>query len=132
MKNPRLLLVDDEVLFTTNLSKLLTRRGYDVTAVNNGEQALQIVQEHEFDVVILDQQMPGMDGIAVLRNLKSTVPDLEVIMLTGHGSVEMGITGLQLGAYDFIRKPIALNDLEEKIASAFDRKVLRESKELLT
>lgn len=130
MRNPRLLLVDDEILFTTNLFKLLSRRGYEVTAVNDGERALRIVQEQEFDVVILDQKMPGMDGITALKELKKKKPDLEVIILTGYGSAESGITGLQLGAYDYITKPIRLSDLEQRIAQAFDRKLLRESNEL--
>lgn len=130
MTKPRLLLVDDEVLFTDNLSKLLTRRGYEVSAVNDSWQALRVAEEQEFDVVILDQKMPGLDGIDVLRELKSKVPDLEIIILTGHGSLEIGIAGLQLGAYDFIRKPIGLSELEEKIARAFDRRVLRRSNEL--
>jgi DNA-binding NtrC family response regulator len=130
MRSPRLLLVDDEIPFTTNLLKLLSRRGYEVTAVNDGERALRIVQEQEFDVVILDQKMPGLDGITALKELKKKMPDLEVIILTGHGSAESGITGLQLGAYDYITKPIRLSDLEQRIAQAFDRKLLRESNEL--
>lgn len=130
MTKPRLLLVDDEVLFTDNLSKLLARRGYEVSSVNDSWQALRVADEQEFDVVILDQNMPGLDGIDVLRELKSKIPDLEVILLTGHGSLEVGIAGLQLGAYDFVRKPIALSDLEERIARAFDRRVLRRSNEL--
>ncbi len=130
MRNARLLLVDDEIHFTTNLFKLLSRRGYEVTAVNDGERALRIVQEQEFDVVILDQKMPGLDGIAALKELKKKRPDLEVIILTGHGSAESGITGLQLGAYDYLTKPIQLSDLEQRITQAFDRKLLRESGEL--
>jgi two-component system OmpR family response regulator len=130
MRNPRLLLVDDEIPFTTNLLKLLSRRGYEVTAVNDGERALRIVQEQEFDVVILDQKMPGVDGITALKELKKKRPDLEVIILTGHGTYASGITGLQLGAYDYITKPIRLSDLEQRIAQAFDRKLLRESNEL--
>jgi DNA-binding response OmpR family regulator len=130
MRNPRLLLVDDEILFTANLFKLLSRRGYEVTTVNDGERALRIVQEQEFDVIILDQKMPGLDGISALKELKKKRPDLEVIILTGHGSAESGIKGLQLGAYDYITKPIRLSDLEQRIAQAFDRKLLRESNEL--
>jgi two-component system OmpR family response regulator len=126
MKKPRLLLVDDEVLFTENLLKLLSRRGYDVTAVNEGEQALRIVQEREFDVVILDEKMPGLDGIATLKELKKKKPDLEVIILTGHGSVGSALTGLEQGAYDYTTKSIQLSDLEQKIAQAFERKRLRE------
>jgi two-component system, OmpR family, response regulator len=126
MRKPRLLLVDDEVRFTANLMTILSRRGYEVTAVNDGDSALRIVQEREFDIVILDQKMPGLDGIATLKELKKKNPHLEVIILTGHGSAETGITGLQLGAYDYISKPIRLNDLEERISQAFDRKLLRE------
>ncbi len=126
MNKPRLLLVDDEIDFTTNMQKLLSRRGYEVTAVNSGSHALRIVQEQRFDVVILDQKMPGLDGIATLKELKKKTPHLEVLILTGHGSAESGITGLQLGAYDYIAKPIRLSDLEERIRQAFDRKLLRE------
>ena len=91
MRKPRLLLVDDEIPFTTNLLKLLSRRGYEVSAVNDGDSALRVVQEREFDVVILDQNMPGKDGISVLRELKRKHPHLEVVILTGYGSVDMAL-----------------------------------------
>lgn len=126
MKKPRLLLVDDEIPFTTNLLKLLSRRGYDVSAVYDGDSALQIVQEHEFDVVILDQNMPGKDGITVLRELKKKRPHLEVVILTGYGSIDSALDGFELGAYDYTTKPIQLGDLEMKIRQAFQRKMLRE------
>jgi len=126
MKKPRLLLVDDEIHFTENLEKLLSRRGYDVTAVNDGNTALGIIQEREFDVVVLDQKMPGLDGIATLKELKKRNENLEVIILTGHGTAQSGISGLQLGAYDYVSKPITLANLEERISQAFDRKLLRE------
>jgi DNA-binding response OmpR family regulator len=130
MKMPRLLLVDDEIPFTANLEKLLSRRGYEVTVANDGTHALRLVQEQEFDVVILDQKMPGLDGISTLQELKKKDLGVEVLILTGHGSVESGIKGLQFGAYDYVRKPIRLSDLEERITQAFDRKLLRESKEI--
>jgi len=126
MKRPRLLLVDDEIPFTTNLLKLLSRRGYDVSAVYDGDSALRIVQEHEFDVVILDQNMPGKDGITVLRELKKKRPHLEVVILTGYGSIDSALDGFELGAYDYTTKPIQLGDLEAKIRQAFQRKMLRE------
>jgi len=126
MKKPRLLLVDDEIPFTTNLLKLLSRRGYDVSAVYDGDSALRIVQEHEFDVVILDQNMPGKDGITVLRELKKKRPHLEVVILTGYGSIDSALDGFELGAYDYTTKPIQLGDLEAKIRQAFQRKMLRE------
>ncbi|MCX5862220.1 MAG: response regulator [Desulfomonile sp.] len=126
MRKPRLLLVDDDVPFTKNLLWLLSRRGYEVSAVNDGYSALRIVEEQEFDMVILDRKMPGIDGIATLKELKKKRPDLEVIILTGAGSVDSALNGLELGAYDYTAKPIQLNHLEEKILQAFERKLLLE------
>ena len=126
MRKPRLLLVDDEIPFAANLVKLLSRRGYEVSAVYDGDSALRIVQEHEFDVVILDQNMPGKDGITVLRELKMKKPHLEVVILTGYGSIDLALNGFELGAYDYTTKPIQLGVLEAKIRQAFQRKMLRE------
>ena len=126
MRKPRLLLVDDEIPFVENLLKLLTRRGYEVSTAHDGDSALRIVQEREFDVVILDQNMPGKDGITVLRELKKKQPHLEVVILTGYGSVDMALKGFELGIYDYTSKPIQLSDLEAKIRQAFQRKILRE------
>lgn len=126
MRKPRLLLVDDEIPFTTNLAKLLSRRGYEVSAVNDGNSALRIVEEQEFDVVVLDQKMPGLDGITTLKELKKKRPLVEVIILTGYSAVDSALDGLELGAYDYTVKPIQLKDLEEKIRQAFERKLLRE------
>lgn len=126
MRKPSLLLVDDEIPFTANLLKLLSRRGYKVSAVYDGESALRIVQEQEFDVVILDQNMPGMDGITILKELKKKKPLIEVVILTGYGSVDLALNGFEFGAYDYTTKPIQLTDLEEKIGQAFQRKMLRE------
>jgi DNA-binding NtrC family response regulator len=126
MRKPRLLLVDDEVLFTRNLQKLLSRRGYQVSTANDGQSALGSVEEDEFDVVILDLKMPGMDGITTLKELKKKKPRVEVIILTAHSSVDSAFEGIQLGAYDYAIKPIQLNDLEEKIGEAFERKLLLE------
>ena len=126
MRKPRLLLVDDEKEFAANLFKLLSRRGYEVSVVHDGDSALRVVQEREFDVVILDQNMPGKDGITVLKELKKKLPHLEVVILTGYGSVDMALKGFELGVYDYTSKPIQLGDLEAKIRQAFQRKMLRE------
>lgn len=126
MRKPRLLLVDDEIPFAANLVKLLSRRGYEVSAVYDGDSALRIVQEQEFDVVILDQNMPGKDGITVLKELKMKKPHLEVVILTGYGSIDLALNGFELGAYDYTTKPIQLGVLEAKIRQAFQRKMLRE------
>jgi DNA-binding NtrC family response regulator len=126
MEKPRLLLVDDEIPFVENLLKLLSRRGYEVSTAYDGDSALQVLQEREFDVVILDQNMPGKDGITVLRELKLIQPHLEVIILTGYSSIDKALKGCELGAYDYVAKPIQLGDLEAKIRQAFMRKMLRE------
>ncbi len=126
MRKPRLLLVDDEIPFVANLLKLLSHRGYEVSTAHDGDSALRIVQEREFDVVILDQNMPGKDGITVLRELKKKQPHLEVVILTGYGNVDMALKGFELGIYDYTSKPIQLGDLEAKIRQAFQRKMLRE------
>jgi two-component system, OmpR family, response regulator len=127
-RKAKILLVDDEVVFTTNMSKILSRRGYVVVAVNDGKSALEAIDEHEFDVVILDMKMPGMDGMTALREIKRRWPCVEVIILTGHGSVESGIQGMQLGAFDYAMKPIMINELQEKISEAFERKLIQEER----
>jgi two-component system, OmpR family, response regulator len=126
MRKPRVLLVDDDVPFTRNLVWLLSRRGYEVSAVNDGTSAIQIVEQQEFDVVVLDRKKPGIDGIATLKELKKKRPDVEVVILTGAASVDSALDGIELGAYDYITKPIQFSDLEEKISQAFERKLLRE------
>jgi two-component system, OmpR family, response regulator len=128
MRMARILLVDDEVTFTSNMSRILSRRGYDVTAVNDGESAIKTIESEEYDVAILDLKMPGMDGMATLKLMKMKRPLLEVIILTGHGSVESGIQGMHLGAFDYATKPIQIAELQEKINEALERKFIREGK----
>jgi len=125
-RKAKVLLVDDEVVFTTNMSKILSRRGFEVRAVNDGEGAVAAIEDEEYDVVVLDLRMPGMDGIAALKVMKRKRPLLEVIILTGHGSVESGVQGMNLGAFDYAMKPIQISELQEKIEEAFARKMLQE------
>ena len=125
MNKPRILLVDDEVVFANNLFKLLSKRGYDAAVVYSGADAADIVEEKEFDVIVLDMKMPGMDGIATLKEIKKKMPSVEVVILTGHGSVESGIEGMQLGAFDFLMKPVSIDDLQEKVSEAYRRKLIQ-------
>jgi two-component system, OmpR family, response regulator len=125
MKRPIILLVDDEVAFANNLLKLLAKRGYDVVVEYNGADAVKRVGEKEFDVIILDMKMPGMDGIATLKEIKKKAPLVEVVILTGHGSIESGIEGMQLGAFDFLMKPVRIDDLQEKVSEAYRRKLVQ-------
>jgi DNA-binding NtrC family response regulator len=118
----RVLLVDDEEDFVDILAQRLEVRGFDVSTALNGADALRKIASEEIDLVILDLQMPGVDGIAVLQEIKELKPLIEVIMLTGHATVETAIEGMKRGAFDFLIKPTETEELMEKINGAFNRK----------
>jgi DNA-binding NtrC family response regulator len=128
MKEATILLVDDEVVFTNNMSKLLTKRGYRVTAVNSGEGALRALQENSFDVMVLDLKMPGMNGIAVMHELSKLALSTEVLILTGHGSIDTALEAIRLGAYDYVTKPCEIAYLVSKIEAALERKTIRDKR----
>lgn len=124
----KVLIVDDEADFRETLLKRLSRRGLSVSGAESGENALERIAEESFDVVLLDMRMTGLDGIATLREIKRKKPLLEVILLTGHASLEAGIEGLRLGAFDFIVKPAELEELIRKLQQAYDKKSAHEEK----
>jgi DNA-binding NtrC family response regulator len=124
----RLLLVDDEHDFTSALKRRLDRRGLEVTVADSGEAALTLLVESPMDVVVLDVRMPGMDGLSVLARIKEQWPSVEVVMLTGHASMEVAIRGMELGAFDYLMKPVDFQDLLYKVEDAATRKKLCEEK----
>ncbi|WP_243439623.1 response regulator [Fundidesulfovibrio soli] len=124
MRTCRLLLVDDEAEFIETLGKRLARRGLTVHLANSGQQALDIIGGNELDVVVLDVKMPGMDGIEALQKIKALKPDLEVLMLTAHANVEVAMRGMELGAFDYLMKPVELDELLYKIQDANKKKCL--------
>lgn len=126
MEKFSVLVVDDEVDFVDTLVKRLKDKGLDARGVYRGKDALETLSEEEYDVCVLDVRMPGMDGIETLREMKKKRPAMEVIMLTGHGSVESGIQGLQLGAYNYVMKPVPFKDLLAQLAQAYERKVIED------
>jgi DNA-binding NtrC family response regulator len=128
MEDFRVLIVDDELDFLETILKRLKRRKIDATGVSSGKEALDLLERQPFDVVILDVRMPGMDGIETLKEMKKRRPLMEVIMLTGHASVEAGMQGMQLGAFDFVMKPADIDELLEKIRQAHERKQLHEER----
>jgi len=130
MASFRVLIVDDEEEFVETIVKRLNDRGLLAEGVMSGRQALDLMQTKDFDVVILDVKMPGMDGIETLREMKKRKPLTEVIMLTGHGSVESGIQGLQLGAYNYVMKPVPLDELLSQMNQAYERKLIEEERKL--
>jgi DNA-binding NtrC family response regulator len=130
MKGAKILLVDDEVVFTTNMSKLLTNRGYKVTAANSGDAAIQALEKENFDVVVLDLKMPGMDGLTTLKEIKKLGLFTETLILTGHGSIDTALEAIKLGAYDYLTKPCEIDDLLGKIEGAWHKKDGAEKKEI--
>lgn len=122
MSSDRILLVDDEEAFVTTLGKRLTARGLQVQTAGSGEEAVEIARQHTFDMIVLDLAMPGIDGIETLKQLLAIDPDLQVILLTGHGSIEKAVEATKLGAVDFMQKPASLPELLEQIQEASARK----------
>ncbi len=128
MRKAEILLVDDEVVFTTNMSKLLGMRGYPVTVVKNGEEALRALREKPFDVMVLDLKMPVMDGIQTLQQMGGMGLSTEVLILTGHGSMDTAFEAIEMGAYDYVTKPCEIAELVAKIEAAHARKRVKEQK----
>ncbi len=124
----RVFVVDDEEQFVSRLAERLQLRDYDVTTALSGDQALEIIAKYNFDVVILDVAMPGKDGIETLREIKKAKPLTEVIMLTGHATVESAIEGMKLGAFDYLLKPTNTEDLIMKVNTAYARKANQEER----
>ena len=122
------LLVDDEPEFLETLVKRLRKRKLNATGARSGEEALEVMRSEPVDVVVLDVKMPGMDGIETLRELKKIRPLVEVIMLTGHANMEVAITGMELGAFDYLMKPMDIDELLYKLQDAYKKKLLQEQK----
>ena len=129
MDNFRVLVVDDEPDFLETLVNRLQRRKIDAAGARSGEEALDIIKKKLFDVVILDVKMPGgMDGIETLREMKKIQPLAEVLLLTGHASVETSIEGMKLGAFDTLLKPTKIEDLMTKMAQALEKKTAHDQR----
>ena len=122
MEQIKVLLVDDEDEFVKSLSERMQMRDLDTDVALNGEQALDIVGEDIPDVMVLDLKMPGIDGMEVLRRIRKSYPDVQVIMLTGHGSEKDKKEALRLGAFEYFQKPTGINKLVETIKKAYLRK----------
>ena len=128
MEQMKMRRVDDEERFLSTTQKLLSRKGYDVLTASSGTDALDILRTHNIHVVILDVKMPGMDGIETLNAIKRNYPLVEVIMLTGHGTIDSAVEGLKAGATDYLTKPTDVQDLIEKAEEAFSKRQVLEDK----
>ena len=126
MKDIRVLLVDDEEEFVSTLAQRLQIRGYTPGTANDGEAALNMIANTPYDVMVLDLMLPGLSGLEVLQEVKRQFPDLPVIMLTGQGSTREGMEGMHSGAFDYLMKPIDLDELMLKIDEAASKKKEKE------
>ena len=122
MKKMRMMLVDDEERFLSTTKKLLEKKGYDVVTALSGAEALEKIRAQNIHVVILDVKMPGMDGISTLKEIKRQFPLVEVIMLTGHATIESAVEGLKSGAIDYLTKPADINEIIQKAELAFEKR----------
>jgi len=125
----KILVVDDEIDFLETIVARLKKRKLDATGVVSGEAAIELLRNELFDVILLDVKMPGgIDGIEALREIKKIQPLAEVVMLTGHASMETSIEGMKQGAFDYLLKPMKLENLLEKMTEAFENKSRHDKK----
>jgi DNA-binding NtrC family response regulator len=126
MSGFKVLIVDDEEDFLETLAARLRLRDLDVQAVTTGEEALDVLGEREADVVILDVRLPGMSGVQALEKIKERFPLIEVMILTGYADAKTAIRVMELGAFDYLVKPVAITQLLYRLQDAHRKKVLRE------
>lgn len=123
-----MMLVDDEQRYLQTTARLIEKKGYDVVVAISGEEALEKLKTQDVHVVILDMKMPGMDGNETLKAIKVIYPLIEVIMLTGHATVDSAIEGLRNGAFDYLMKPADLDQILEKALDAYEKRQRVEEK----
>ncbi len=128
MEKMKLLLVDDEERYLKTTKRLMEKKGYSVAVANSGPEALELLQKQIIHVVILDVKMPGMDGNETLKLIKQLYPLVEVVMLTGHATVDSAIDGLKSGATDYLMKPADIDDIIEKAEEAYEKRQRLEEK----
>jgi len=122
------MIVDDEPDFVEMLSLRLTDQGHRVRSAGNGQEALEALKEEEPEVIVLDIKMPGMDGIETLKTIRARHPLVEIILLTGHGSIDTAVEGLKSGAFDYLLKPAKFEELLAKLEAARDRRAGQEER----
>ncbi len=124
MNKARILVIDDEAIVRTSCQRILEPEGYAVKTAKNGTEGIEMLSSNVFDLILTDLKMPDMDGVEVLRRIKETAPDTEVIIMTGHGTVSTAVRAMKIGAHDFIEKPFSPDDLLKLTSRALERKKL--------
>ncbi|MBF0117662.1 MAG: response regulator [Desulfobacterales bacterium] len=125
-ENPNILIVDDEEQFRKNLIKLLKTKGISAKEISRGEDAIEELSKNSYDVILLDLKMPGINGIEVLKEIKKRKILSEVIILSGHASIDTAFEIMKYGAYDYIMKPFDIEELMVKISLAYEKKIEKE------
>ena len=129
MTTPRTMLVDDETSFTETMGKRLGKRNIETLSASSGKECLEKLKANRnLDVIVLDVKMPGMNGIDALKEIKQLSPLVEVIMLTGHGTIELAVDAMKLGAHDFLMKPFEIEELVLKMQEAAEKKQQHEER----
>lgn len=128
MESIKVLLVDDEERFVTSNATLMKKLGFAVLTALSGDEAMQILEVNDVDVAVVDVKMPGMDGIALLKVIKNRFPLVEVVMLTGNATFESAVSGLKMGASDYLMKPADLDELVLKIREANEKRKIQMEK----
>ena len=128
MEKMKMLLVDDEERYLKTTRRLMEKKGYSVSVATSGQEALETLKKQNIHVVILDVKMPGMDGNETLKAIKQLYPLVEVVMLTGHATVDSAIDGLKSGATDYLMKPADIDDIIEKAEEAYEKRQRLEEK----
>lgn len=126
LSKAKILVVDDEERFRNTLKKMLMAQGLEVAALGSGKAALSELTHNPYDVIILDVKMPDMDGMETLAKIKTINPTVEVIILSGHASVDTAVEIMKLGGSEYLLKPCSIEDLMDKIEVAYERKLARE------
>jgi len=130
MEKAKILLVDDETAFLDAMRRRLSKRGFDVETAESGMDAMEILEDMHgsIEVVVLDVKMPGLDGIETLREVKRKYPMVEVVMLTGHATVDSAIEGMKLGAFDYLMKPADIDGFTTTVMAAAGKRRQQEQK----
>ena len=121
-----ILLVDDDSAFRHVMSGELRRLGHDVQTAATGEEAVRLAEQLDPAIVLLDLRLPGMDGLSTMKAIRARNPAAEIIMLTGHGSIDTAIESIRVGAFDYVTKPCPLDELQIRIQRAIERRALRQ------
>ena len=129
MRDKSILIVDDEKSIRLTLSRSLEVLGVEIDSAEDGKEALAKLREKEFDLILLDIRMPGVDGMEVLRQVGESRPDIRIIILTAYGTIELAVEAMKLGAVDFIQKPFVPEQIRERVARVMSREKIRQSKD---